>query len=399
MLGKSAVAALAAREYNLGWYRVFTSLSFWQGRFYMRFIERNHTNKGKVYEVNKMDMWSKISKAAVAVSLTALVVLTAGCGGSAKKASAPATGAGGKINYKLAYHLPSSHPLAKGVDAFVAKVKEKSKGDITITTYPAGQLYNDKSMNDAIMSGGVDMGLNTVGRWATVIPAMEVFDVPFLFPSYEKVDKAIDGGMGEKLTAELQKKGVRPIIWADYGFVQFGNAKKEIRKPADFVGLKLRGYGEISSETIKALGASPVTMGSGEVYMAIQRGVIDGQTSGTTAMLERKMDEVTKYLTITNHAYPEFILAMNQKSFAKMSAEQQKLFMEAAKEVQDELRKNSKSEDIRAMEALKAKGMQVYVVPAADLKEWQKATKPCWDIFTKHAGKLGQELIDICTKN
>lgn len=346
-----------------------------------------------------MDMWSKISKAAVAVSLTALVVLTAGCGGSDKKAAAPATGAGGKINYKLAYHLPSSHPLAKGVDTFIAKVKKKSKGDITITTYPAGQLYNDKSMNDAIMSGGVDMGLNTVGRWATVIPAMEVFDVPFLFPSYEKVDKAIDGGMGEKLTAELQKKGVRPIIWADYGFVQFGNAKKEIKKPADFAGLKLRGYGEISSETIKALGASPVTMGSGEVYMAIQRGVIDGQTSGTTAMLERKMDEVTKYLTITNHAYPEFILAMNQKSFAKMSAEQQKLFMEAAKEVQDELRKNSKNEDIHAMEALKAKGMQVYVVPAADLKEWQKATKPCWDIFTKHAGKLGQELIDICTKN
>lgn len=85
----------------------------------------------------------------------------------------------------------------------------------------------------------------------------------------------------------------------------------------DFAGLKLRGYGELPSETIKALGASPVTMGSGEVYMAIQRGVVDGQTSGTTAMYDRKMFEVTKYLTITNHAYPEFILAMNEKSFQK----------------------------------------------------------------------------------
>ena len=69
------------------------------------------------------------------------------------------------------------------------------------------------------------MGLNTVGRWSTVIPAMEVFDVPFLFPTYEKIDKALDGGLGEKLGAELLKKGVRPLIWADYGFVQFANSK------------------------------------------------------------------------------------------------------------------------------------------------------------------------------
>lgn len=346
-----------------------------------------------------MDMWSKFSKAAVAVSLTAMVVMTAGCGGGGKKAAAPAAGAGGKITYKLAYALPASHPLGKATDVFIAKVKEKTHGEVTITPYPAGQLYNDKSMNDAIMSGGVDMGLNSVGRWATIIPAMEVFDVPFLFPSYEKVDKAIDGGMGEKLTAELLKKNVRPIIWGDYGFVQFGNDKKAITKPSDFAGLKMRGYSELSSETIKALGGSPVTMGAGEVYMAIQRGVIDGQSSGTTAMLERKMFEVTKYLTITNHAYPEFILAMSEKSYAKMSKDQQKAFMEAAKEVQSDLRKNSKNEDMKALEALKAKGMQAYVVPEADLKEWQKATRPVWDIFIKHAGKLGQELIDICTKN
>lgn len=338
----------------------------------------------------------RLFQAAVAVSLIAAVAFTGGCG---KKTAKPAAGAGGKIEYKLAYHLPSTHPLAKGMDAFIKKVSDKTQGQVKITPYPAGQLFTDKTMNDAIMSGGVDLGLNTVGRWATVIPAMEVFDVPFLFPSYEKVDKAIDGGMGEKLTAELKKKNVRPIIWADYGFVQFGNAKKEIKKPADFAGLKLRGYGEMPAETIKALGASPVTMGSGEVYMAIQRGVIDGQTSGTTAMLERKMYEVTKYLTITNHAYPEFILAMNEKAFAKMSPEQQKAFMEAAKEVQTELRNNSKNEDLKAMEALKAKGMQVYIVPEAELKEWQAATKPCWEIFKKHAGKLGEELIDICTKN
>ena len=74
----------------------------------------------------------------LAVSLGTAMILTAGCG--AKKSVAPAAGKGGKITYKLAYHLPSDHPLAKGVDKFIAKVKEKSQGQITITPYPAGQL-------------------------------------------------------------------------------------------------------------------------------------------------------------------------------------------------------------------------------------------------------------------
>lgn len=335
---------------------------------------------------------SKILKTTLAAAIIASVALTTGCGGDKKAAS------GEKVTLKLAHNLPAAHPLAQGMESFNKKLTEKSKGNIVLNIYPSGQLFNDKSMNDAIMSGGIDMGLNSTAMWSTVIPAMEVFDVPFLFPTYEKVDQAIDGGLGEKLGAELKKKGVRPVIWADYGFVQFANSKKEIAKPEDFVGLKLRGYGELPSETIKALGASPVTMGSGEVYMAIQRGVVDGQTSGTTAMYDRKMFEVTKYLTITNHAYPEFILAMNEKSFQKLSADQQKALTEAANEVRDELRKNAKAEDMSALQKLKEKGMQVYVVPESDLPAWQAATKPVWDIFVKHTGNLGKELIEICTK-
>ena len=100
-----------------------------------------------------------------------------------------------------------------------------------------------------------------------------------------------------------------------------------IKSPEDFAGLKIRGYSKYSAETIKALGASSVTMGSGEVYMGIQRGTIDGQTSGTTAMRDRKMYEVTKYLTITNHGCPEFLLAINDKSYAKLNDTQKKALM------------------------------------------------------------------------
>lgn len=336
----------------------------------------------------------KMSKKFTAVALIAAMALIAGCGGGAKK-DAPA---GGKVTLKMATALPQSHPLVKAMESLKAKTAEKSKGSVEINIYPAGQLYNDKNMNDAIMSGGIDMGLNTVGRWASIIPAMDIFDVPFMFPSYEKVDKAIDSGLGDKLGAELKKKGVHPLIWADYGFAQFANSKKLIKAPADFAGLKIRGYSKYSSETIKAMGASSVTMGSSEVYMGIQRGTIDGQTSGTTAMRDRKMYEVTKYVTITNHAVPEFIVALNDKSYKKLNPEQKKALDEAAKEVQDAIRANAKKEDLQALEDLKAKGVEAYVVPESELQTWRDATKSVWDEYIKENGKVGQELIDICTK-
>ena len=323
---------------------------------------------------------------AVAMALT-----VAGCGGGDKKADQ-------KVTLKMATALPSSHPLVKAMDVLKNKANEKSKGSVTIQNYPAGQLYNDKNMNDAIISGGIDMGLNTVGRWATIVPAMDIFDVPFIFPSYEKVDKAIDSGLGEKLGSELMKKGVRPLIWADYGFVQYANNKKLVKTPADFDGLKIRGYSKYSAETIKAMGASSVTMGSSEVYMGIQRGTIDGQTSGTTAMRDRKMYEVHKYLTVTNHASPEFIVAINEKSYSKLNADQKKALDAAAIEVRDMIRANAKAEDLKALADLKAKGMEVYEVPENELQAWRDATKPVWDLFIKENGKFGQELIDICVK-
>ncbi len=333
--------------------------------------------------------WTK--KFAVAALAAAMALTVAGCGGGDKKADQ-------KVTLKMATALPSSHPLVKAMDTLKAKANEKSKGSVTIQIYPAGQLYNDKNMNDAIISGGIDMGLNTVGRWATIVPAMDIFDVPFIFPNYEKVDKAIDSGLGEKLGSELLKKGVRPLIWADYGFVQYANNKKLVKTPADFDGLKIRGYSKYSAETIKAMGASSVTMGSSEVYMGIQRGTIDGQTSGTTAMRDRKMYEVHKYLTVTNHASPEFIVAINEKSYSKLNADQKKALDAAALEVRDMIRANAKAEDLKALADLKAKGMEVYEVPENELQAWRDATKPVWDLFIKENGKFGQELIDICVK-
>ena len=125
-------------------------------------------------------------KKIIAILLAGMMTATAfaGCGGGADKKAATPSGA--KVTLKMAAHLPASHLLVKAMNDLKAKTAEKSGGTVDIQIYPAGQLFNDKSMNDALISGGIDMGLNTVGRWANIVPTMDVFDLPFLFPTYEK---------------------------------------------------------------------------------------------------------------------------------------------------------------------------------------------------------------------
>lgn len=335
----------------------------------------------------KRSMFISILVALLIVSM----LVSAGCGSSASKKQE-------KVVLKLAHALPVTHHLAKAMDNLAKKANEKSNGSLEIQVFPAGQLHNDKSINDAVMTGSIDLGSNSMAMWASVIPAMEIFDVPFLFPSYEMAKKVIDGGVGELLSKEMEKKGAKALIWSEYGFVHFCNNKRPLKTPEDFKGLKLRSYGELPSETIKALGAAPVTMSSSEVYMAIQRGTVDGMTSGTTAMLERKMHEVNKYLTITNHAYPVHVVAINLNRWNGLSEEHRKILQEIAVEITEEIRANTKAEDERCLKELEKNGMEVYIVPLSEIESWKKATEGVQSIYIQRAGAVGQQVIEICKK-
>lgn len=166
--------------------------------------------------------------AAASLAALAMAGMMTGCGMSGGDKKAAASGNGQKVELKLAYQLPSEHHLSKSVEKFAKEVNERSKGSIEVKVYPAGQLYNDQNMNDALMSGGLDIGLNSTARWSMVVPALKVLDLPFVLPTIEAADNALDGDLGSKLTAEMEKKSVHPLIWADYGYVQFCNNTKRI---------------------------------------------------------------------------------------------------------------------------------------------------------------------------
>lgn len=135
-----------------------------------------------------MGMFKGSYKKAAAAGLAALVLtgLMAGCGMSSGGDKKAGGAAGQKVELKLAYQLPSDHHLSKSIEKFAKEVNERSKGSIDVKVYPAGQLYNDQNMNDALMSGGLDIGMNSTARWSMVVPAMKVLDLPFVLTSYQQ---------------------------------------------------------------------------------------------------------------------------------------------------------------------------------------------------------------------
>lgn len=333
-------------------------------------------------------------------SIVAVLVLAACDGGSGKKVEtggkAPTEGDGyEETTIRLAYNLPQDHHIAVGIEQFAKDVVEKSGGKVKMQVYPAGQLLSDKDMNQSILSGGVEMGVNSSTLWSSTVPALGIFDVPYVFNDYSAVGEAVNGEFGDKLRGAMEAKGAKVLMFADYGYVQFANNKRPLKSPEDFKGLKIRSIGDLPSELIQAYGASPVFMGGGEVYMALQRNTVDGATSGTTAMLQRKYEEVTKYLTINNYAYLEFLLAVNKDFWDKLPEKTQVLLQETAKETEEWIRSQAEKEDTESAKQLEANGMEVYYVPVDELDVWKKAALPVRDVFVKNAGDLGKELLDM----
>ncbi|WP_262176778.1 DctP family TRAP transporter solute-binding subunit [Saccharococcus sp. Marseille-Q5394] len=330
------------------------------------------------------------------VSILGVVVLSA-CNNEKTDDKATADSGDGyeATTIRLAYNLPQDHHISVGIEEFAKKVTEKSDGKVKVQVYPAGQLLSDKDMNQSILSGGVEMGVNSSTLWASTVPAMGIFDVPYVFNDYSAVGEAVNGEFGDKLRGAMEEKGAKVLMFADYGYVQFANNKRPLKSPEDFKGLKIRSIGDLPSELIQAYGASPVFMGGGEVYMALQRDTVDGATSGTTAMLQRKYDEVTKYLTINNYAYLEFLLAVNKDYWDGLPEKTQDLLTEVAAETETWIREQAEKEDSDSAKALEENGMEVYVVPEDELDVWKDAAAPVRDVFVKNAGDLGKELLDL----
>ena len=300
--------------------------------------------------------------------------------------------------FTVSNQFPPSHHISKAIHVFADKVVELSGGQLKVNVADSGSLYNDSQILEAVQDGLVEVGLVGTYKWGGMVPAADVFDLPFLFVDLSSPEKFLNAGAADILDAEFNKKGVKNLFWVDYGFIQMWNNEHPLHSPKDFEGLTMRSYSAGDSITLKALGAAPTLISSAEMYMAIQNGTVKGATTGIPAAVSRKIYEVCKYLTIANYSTAQFSVQANLDWWNGLDADSQKAILEAGKVAEKWLRGAVAESEGAAEKIVRDAGLEVNALTAEERAQMVAATKSVWDAYVARAGETGQKLVDLAHK-
>ena len=231
---------------------------------------------------------------------------------------------------RLAHSLPEDHAVHKAMVKFADLVKERSKGDVEISIFPNGVLGGERETLEQVQNGAVDMTKASASPLETFSPDFKVFNLPFVFRDKDHFFKVLEGSVGETILASSKKAGFIGLAYYDSGARSF-YSKKAINTPDDLKGVKIRvQQSPTTIKMIQTLGATPTPMPYGEVYSALQMGVVDGAENNVTALTNGRHGEVAKFYSMTEHQMVPDVLIISAARWDSLKKPQQDIIKQAA---------------------------------------------------------------------
>ena len=297
------------------------------------------------------------------------------------------------IVIKFSHVVATNTPKGLASEKFKELAEKYTDGKVKVEIYPNSQLYKDKEELEALQLGAVQMLAPSNSKFGPIgVKEFEVFDLPYILPDLKTLRKVTDGPLGGKLLKLLDAKGMTGLAYWDNGFKQM-SANKKMVAPADYKGMKFRiQSSKVLEAQFRTLGSIPQVMGFGEVYQALQTGVVDGQENTWSNIYTQKMHEVQKYITNTNHGYIGYVVVVNKKFWDGMPADVRSACEKAMKEATEYGNGQSAKENDEALAEIKKSGKSeiLALTPAQD-DAMRKAMEP---VYKDVAGRVGQPLID-----
>jgi tripartite ATP-independent transporter DctP family solute receptor len=296
-----------------------------------------------------------------------------------------------EIVIKLGHIADPSHPYAMGADEFARLVAEKSGGMIEVKVFPSSQLGGQKELIEGITYGSIDMALVGTAVLGQFQPQISLFDMPFLFRDRDHAYKSLDT-VGMKLGEELEKNGIKLLGYMENGIRHLTNDRREVTSPADMKGLKIRVMtNKIYIAMMKSLGASPTPMAFGELYSAMQQGVVDGQENPSAHIWTSRFFEVQQYASKTAHAYAPEPVLISMATWKKLPVDAQDIIVESAKEAIAWQRQLSTDQDNEFWDKIIATGKMK--VSEVDRQPFVDATNPVYAEFGKMVGQANIDAV------
>ncbi|MGD0265802.1 MAG: TRAP transporter substrate-binding protein [Candidatus Methylomirabilota bacterium] len=295
--------------------------------------------------------------------------------------------AAGPIVLKLAHAHPATDSLfGPASTRFAESVKGLTNGGVDVQVFHGGSLTADeREMTESVKLGSLDMAVIASPQLTGYSPTVKVFDLPFIFRDHAQAVKVLDGPIGEAVRDDLESKGILILEYWSCGIRSVFTNVKPIRNPDDLKGLKIRVMPTpVYIDTFKALGALPVAMGSSELYLALQMGVVDAGENDPASVIDWKWVEVVKYYSLTQHGFCACPLIMNSKTFHSLPGDVQLAIRKAGRESAAFQRPYAEGLWDRAMKQIEAKGVKINKVES--LAAFQEKVKGVYDKYDKELG-------------
>jgi C4-dicarboxylate-binding protein DctP len=297
------------------------------------------------------------------------------------------------IVIKFSHVVALDTPKGKAAERFKQLAEERTKGRVKVEVYPNSTLFKDGEEMEALQLGSVQMLAPSVAKFGPLgVREFEVFDLPYMFDSVEDLHKVTGGKVGALLFKKLEAKGITGLAYWDNGFKDF-SANKPIRMPADYKGLKMRiQSSKVLGDEIKALGGIPQVMAFSEVYQALQTGVVNGTENPPSNFYTQKMNEVQKYLAMTDHGVIEYAVITQKKFWDGLPPDIRTALEGAMADATKYANEIAKKENDDALDAVRKAGKtEILKLTPEEKAAMKKALVP---VHKENESRIGKDIIE-----
>ncbi len=261
---------------------------------------------------------------------------------------------------KLAHGLDTNHPVHKAMLKIGEELQKNSNGNLKLQIYPNQQLGSERQCLELLQIGSLDMTKVSAAVMENFSPNMKVLGLPFLFRDKQHTFETLDGKIGKELLDGGQKYWLKGLGYYDAGSRSFYTKDKNVNNPKDLEGLKIRVMESVTAiNMVNSLGGSPTPISYGELYTALQQGVVDGAENNPTSFYLSRHYEVCKYFSLDEHATIPDVLIVSTHLWEKLNQQEQNWLQDAIDLSVKYQRELWAASELKALEAVKKEGVTV----------------------------------------
>lgn len=290
---------------------------------------------------------------------------------------------------------PADYPNVVAVKHMGEKLSAATEGRLDIKTFPGGVLCDEKQMIEQAQLGAIDIIRVSMAPVAAILPEINVFTLPYIFRDENHMHQVLDGMIGKEIGDRLTANSKSRLVflgWMDAGTRNL-ITKEPVVKADDLKGMKIRVQtSPVALDTLKAMGANAVAMGTSEVFSGMQTGVIDGTENNPPTFVAHNYLPVAKNYTWSKHFIIPELFLFSKSKWDKLKKEDQQLILRLAKEAQTEQRELWQAYNEKSLDTMKANGVQFHNI---DTAYFYTATQPVRDKYGKDHQELIQKIQDV----